>query len=60
MEALIAAIERFAAMALALGDTLLEAEINPLFVLPRGEGVMAADGLVVLAAPTDSESEQAQ
>ena len=60
VEALIAAIERFAAMALALGDTLLEAEINPLFVLPRGEGVMAADGLVVLAAPTDSESEQAQ
>ena len=47
-------------MALALGDTLLEAEINPLFVLPRGEGVMAADGLVVLTAPTDSESEQAQ
>jgi acyl-CoA synthetase (NDP forming) len=50
VEALVAAIERFGQMALALGDGLLEAEINPLFVLPRGRGVVAADGLVVLAA----------
>jgi acyl-CoA synthetase (NDP forming) len=49
VEALVDAIERFAEMALALGDGLLEAEINPLFVLPRGRGVVAADGLVVLA-----------
>jgi hypothetical protein len=37
-------------MAQAFGDRLLEAEINPLFVLPRGQGVRAADGLVVLSA----------
>jgi succinyl-CoA synthetase beta subunit len=36
-------------MAIQMGDALLEAEINPLFVLPRGQGVVAADGLVVLA-----------
>ncbi|MBV9581915.1 MAG: acetate--CoA ligase family protein, partial [Chloroflexi bacterium] len=49
VEALVEAIERFGQMAVALGATLLEAEINPLFVLPRGQGVVAADGLVVLA-----------
>jgi acyl-CoA synthetase (NDP forming) len=48
VDALIQSIERFAQMALLLGDTLLEAEINPLFVLPRGNGVLAADGLVVV------------
>lgn len=47
-ESLETAIERFGEMALALGDQLLEAEINPLLVLPRGQGVVAADGLVVL------------
>ncbi len=46
--ALARAIEAFAAMCLALGDRLREAEINPLFVLPRGEGVRAADGVAVL------------
>ena len=30
------------------GERLLEAEINPLFVLPAGQGVRAADGVVVL------------
>lgn len=46
--ALAAAILAFADMASALGDRLVEAEINPLFVLPEGHGVRAADGLVVL------------
>jgi hypothetical protein len=32
----------------SLGERLIEAEINPLFVLPEGRGVRAADGLVVL------------
>ena len=27
---------------------LVEAEINPIFVLPEGQGVRAADGVVVL------------
>jgi acyl-CoA synthetase (NDP forming) len=47
-EALVNAIVAFAEMALTLGDRLQDAEINPLFVLPEGEGVIAADGLVVL------------
>ena len=46
--ALIDAILAFAEMAEALGDRLIEAEINPLFVLHDGNGVRAADGLIVL------------
>ena len=41
-------IVAFAEMVLALGDRLVEAEINPLFVLPEGQGVRAADAHVVL------------
>ncbi len=48
LEALVSAIMAFAGMVLSLGDRLVEAEINPLFVLPEGQGVRAADGLVVL------------
>lgn len=44
--ALADAIVAFAAMAERLGDRLVEAEINPLFV--RLDGVRAADGLAVL------------
>ena len=47
--ALIDAIMAFAAMGERLGDRLLEAEINPLFVLDSGQGVVAADGLLILA-----------
>jgi acyl-CoA synthetase (NDP forming) len=46
--ALFYAMKEFATMAEALGERLLEAEINPLFVLPSGQGVRAADGLAVL------------
>lgn len=46
--ALVDAVLAFAAMAEALGERLVEAEINPLFVGRAGEGVRAADGLVVL------------
>ncbi|MBT2323916.1 acetate--CoA ligase family protein [Variovorax paradoxus] len=49
VEALVSAIVCFSQMAAALGDRLLEAEINPIFVLPRGQGVRAADGVAVLA-----------
>jgi hypothetical protein len=45
--ALFEAMKGFSQMAEALGDRLLEAEINPLFVLPQGQGVRAADGLVI-------------
>jgi succinyl-CoA synthetase beta subunit len=37
-------------MVSSIGNDLLEAEINPLFVLPNGNGVKAADGVVVVAA----------
>ena len=51
IDALVDAIVAFSRMAAQLGDRLLEAEINPLFVLPAGQGVRAADGVVVLKVP---------
>lgn len=48
LDALAAAIAAFSTMIESLGEQLVEAEINPLFVLPNGQGVRAADGLVVL------------
>jgi acyl-CoA synthetase (NDP forming) len=47
--ALADAIVAFSSLVMALGDRLVEAEINPLFVLPVGQGVRAADGLVRLS-----------
>jgi len=49
VEALVTAIVAFSRMAAQLGARLIEAEINPLFVLPAGQGVRAADGVAVLA-----------
>lgn len=49
VEALVSAIVAFSQMAAQMGDSLIEAEINPVFVLPEGQGVRAADGVVVLA-----------
>jgi hypothetical protein len=51
--ALVSAIVAFSQMAAALGERLIEAEINPVFVLPAGQGVRAADGVVVLGAAGD-------
>jgi acetate---CoA ligase (ADP-forming) len=48
VKALVDAIVAFSRMAAQLGDRLVEAEINPVFVLPQGQGVSAADGVVVL------------
>lgn len=48
VQGLVDAIAAFSRMATQLGDRLVEAEINPLFVLPQGGGVRAADGVVVL------------
>jgi len=50
IEALVEAIVAFSNMVVAVGGELQEAEINPLFVLPRGQGVVAADGVVVVRA----------
>ncbi len=52
VDALVSAIVAFSQMAAQLGERLVEAEINPVFVLPAGLGVRAADGVVVLAAAT--------
>jgi acyl-CoA synthetase (NDP forming) len=53
VKALVDAIVAFSRMASQLGDRLVEAEINPVFVLPVvdgvGQGVRAADGVVVLS-----------
>jgi len=48
VEALAETIVAFSRMVAQLGDRLAEAEINPVFVLLAGQGVKAADGLVVL------------
>jgi acyl-CoA synthetase (NDP forming) len=49
VEALAGAIVAFSNMAAQLGERLVEAEINPIFVLPEGQGVRAADGVAVVA-----------
>jgi acyl-CoA synthetase (NDP forming) len=49
VDALLSAIVAFSAMAAQLGTRLVEAEINPVFVLAKGQGVRAADGVAVLA-----------
>ena len=48
VEALISAIVDFSTMCVTLGERLIEAEINPLFVRVEGEGVRAADGVAAL------------
>jgi succinyl-CoA synthetase beta subunit len=48
--ALADAVVAFSRMTAQLGERLLEAEINPLLVLPAGQGARAADGVVVLRA----------
>ena len=45
--ALARAIHGMSLLAMLAGQPISEAEINPLFVLPEGEGVLAVDGLVV-------------
>ena len=44
-------MQRLAALALACPD-IAEIDINPLMVLPRGHGALAADALVVRSAPS--------
>ena len=51
--ALVSTIVAFSQMAAGLGERLIEAEINPVFVMPAGQGVRAADGVVVLGAAGD-------
>jgi succinyl-CoA synthetase beta subunit len=51
VEALVSAIVAFSRMAGQLRERLVEAEINPVFVLADGQGVRAADGVAVLGPP---------
>lgn len=46
LDALVAAVIAVARYATDHRDTLAELEINPLFVLPEGEGVVAVDALI--------------
>jgi acyl-CoA synthetase (NDP forming) len=48
VNALVKAIVHFSGLVAALGDRLVECEINPVFVFSEGQGVKAADGIVVL------------
>jgi len=50
VDALVSAIVAFSEMVARLGERRVEGEINPVFVLPEGRGVRAADGVVVLRA----------
>ncbi|MGW7196258.1 acetate--CoA ligase family protein [Streptomyces chryseus] len=47
VDALVEVVLRVQRMALELGDTLSELDINPLMVLPRGQGAVALDALAV-------------
>jgi acyl-CoA synthetase (NDP forming) len=47
--AAVKAIIGFSTMVAALGDRLIEAEINPLLVMEAGDSAVAADAVVVLA-----------
>ena len=48
--AAVRAIAAIAAAAEALGDRLIELDVNPLLVLPAGQGAVAVDALIVLAS----------
>ncbi|GAA2542657.1 acetate--CoA ligase family protein [Streptomyces levis] len=47
LDALVEVVLRVQRMALELGDDLAELDINPLMVLPRGQGAVALDALAV-------------
>ncbi|MFF4492215.1 acetate--CoA ligase family protein [Streptomyces sp. NPDC001544] len=47
LDALVEVVLRVQRMALELGDELAELDINPLMVLPRGQGAVALDALAV-------------
>jgi acyl-CoA synthetase (NDP forming) len=58
IEALVDVIIAFSTMVGAIGSELQEAEINPLFVLPRGRGAVAADGVVLVKAVQSAVAER--
>lgn len=52
VEALVDAISAIASYAQAHADRLLELDVNPILVLPRGQGVVAVDALIHLSKDT--------
>jgi acetyl-CoA synthetase len=50
--ALVDAVAAIAAYAQAHADSLLELDVNPLLVLPQGQGVVAVDALIYLLKDT--------
>ncbi|MEU9112033.1 acetate--CoA ligase family protein [Streptomyces sp. NPDC048483] len=51
VDALVEVVLRVQRMALELGEDLAELDINPLVVLPRGQGAVALDALAVCHGP---------
>ena len=49
VEALVDAISAIAAYAQAQADHLLELDVNPILVMPQGQGVVAVDALIHLS-----------
>jgi succinyl-CoA synthetase beta subunit len=49
MDALADALVRLSQLAVDLGDLIAALDINPLVVLPEGQGVRAVDALVEIA-----------
>uniref|UniRef100_A0AAU2A316 Acetate--CoA ligase family protein n=1 Tax=Streptomyces sp. NBC_00093 TaxID=2975649 RepID=A0AAU2A316_9ACTN len=58
LDALVEVVMRVQRMALELGDELAELDINPLMVLPRGQGAVALDALAVCGPGPDPDADQ--
>lgn len=56
LDALVDVLLRASSLAVNLGDALTELDINPLAVLPQGQGVKALDALVVFGWMTTAPS----
>jgi succinyl-CoA synthetase beta subunit len=51
VDAIVSAIVSFSRMGASLGSRLIESEANPILVFPEGRGVVAVDGVAIIAAP---------
>jgi acetate---CoA ligase (ADP-forming) len=47
IDALVDAIMKLQRLALEVGDEIAELDVNPLMILPKGQGVVAVDALVI-------------
>jgi len=54
IEALVDVLMRVQRLAFEVGDQIAELDVNPLLVLPEGQGVVAVDALVRARARRDS------